>query len=261
MSPHELASMHSSLMHVLSWNRQTTFQGSDRRLQVFELPKNVWHIYGATPKLSFNNKDRVLFSMWWLKTKKQVRVIFEHRYHDEKWSPADLLRGQDASELEDWRWLGSTAHSSFYLTGILLTHFNSHSLLKSPLRCSSHLLWFVFEVAHRSFVFQADSSLSPHADSGGSVYPHKKGLIYHEEWNLFLLKSYRMLSSMYTQIPAMIKVKLQKQIGCSALIIPKNLQGKAQKLHWTLSWMSDELCMNGWIWNELNYENKNAKTS
>lgn len=66
-------------------------------------------------------------------------------YHYEKWSRADLLRRPG--------WVGNgglgsaaaAAHSSFfYLSAILPTHFNSHSSLERPLRCNSHLLWFVF---------------------------------------------------------------------------------------------------------------------
>lgn len=88
---------------------QSISQSSDRRLQVFYLPKNA----------------------------------FKGNY--EKLSYADSLRDQEATEgLKGWRWLKVTAHSSFYLTAILLSHFNSHSWLKNPLPCSSHLLWFVF---------------------------------------------------------------------------------------------------------------------
>lgn len=70
-----------------------------------------------------------------------MKVIFEHRYHYEKLSRADLLRRAGMSW--DWRAgvdLNSAAHSSLYLAGILLPHFNSHSSLKSPLHCRSHFL-------------------------------------------------------------------------------------------------------------------------
>ncbi len=49
-SEHALASTHSSHVHVNGQNTQTTFQGSDKRLKVFGLPKNLWSIYGRHPK-------------------------------------------------------------------------------------------------------------------------------------------------------------------------------------------------------------------
>lgn len=36
---------------------------------------------------------------------------------------------------------------------------------------------------------------------------------------------------MYTQTPQMMKGKLQKQIDCSALVIPKKVQERVQMLH------------------------------
>lgn len=57
----------------------------------------------------------------------------------------DLAEGSRGDGgLKGRRWLKVTAHSSFYLIAILLSHFNSHSWLKNPLPRSSHLLWFAF---------------------------------------------------------------------------------------------------------------------
>lgn len=67
VSLHAPASMCTLLghVHVRSWNTRATFQGSDERLKVFELPKNLWCIYGRHPESAFDNKGWMLFSMWW----------------------------------------------------------------------------------------------------------------------------------------------------------------------------------------------------
>lgn len=180
-------------------------------------------------------------------------MIFEQRYHYEKWSRADLLRGPGMSwNWRTWCWLNSAAHSSLYLSGILLPHFNSHSSLKSPLRCRSHFLWFVFKVAHRSFVFRADSNLNPHTDSGGCRYPAKaRKKSSYLLWGMKspLLKSYKTISCMYTQTLQMMKGALRKQIDCSALITPKTLQDRAQMWHW--KWCGKSPYLIPWIWENI----------
>lgn len=113
--------------------------------------KGIWvtqkpfvHLW-ATPKVSFNNKGWMLFSMWWFKKKKKKSEGDMNRGIITKNDPVlTCWGGRDELELECWCWLNSTAHSFLYLAGIPLPHFNSHSSLKSPLRCRSHFLWFVF---------------------------------------------------------------------------------------------------------------------
>lgn len=94
----------------------------------------------ATPKLRFHNKSWMVFSMckhmgWCLST----GIIMKN-------DPLPTC-------LRRLGWVGTgvlvlaeecCSFFFFYLVGILLTHFNSHSSLKRPLHCSSHLLWFVF---------------------------------------------------------------------------------------------------------------------
>lgn len=112
--------------------------------------KGIWvtqkpfvHLW-ATPKVSLNNKGFMFFFAcgdW--KKKSEGDIWTEVSLW--KMIPCRLAEGAGMSW--NWRarcWLNSAAHSSLYLSGILLPHFNSHSSLKSPLRCRSHFLWFVF---------------------------------------------------------------------------------------------------------------------
>lgn len=123
---------HSPSLHALSWNTHTTFQSSDKRLKVFELPKNPFVHLWPPPKVSFSKKGWMLFSMWWFKKKKKWRWYLNRGIIMKNYPVPTCWGGRDELELESWCWLHSTAYSSLYLTGILLPHFNSHSSLKSP---------------------------------------------------------------------------------------------------------------------------------
>lgn len=100
----------------------------------------------STPRFSCNSKASMLFFCVLISKKKK-------KSEGDIWAEVSLWKiipyqlaegGRDELGLEGWCWLNSSAHSFLYLAGILLLHFNSHSSLKSPLRCRSHFLWFVF---------------------------------------------------------------------------------------------------------------------
>lgn len=93
----------------------------------------------ATPKLRFHNKSWMLFSMckhmgWCLSTGIMKNDPLPTCLRRLGWVGTGVLVLAEEC----------CSFFFFYLVGILLTHFNSHSSLKRPLHCSSHLLWFVF---------------------------------------------------------------------------------------------------------------------
>lgn len=128
---------------VCSRNTQSTFQSSDKRLKVFKLPQKPFVHLWPTPRVSSNIKDWMFFSMQRMKKKKKKwRWYLSGAIIMKSYPVLTRSGGRDELELEGSELL--TAHSSRYLSDILLPHFNSHSSLKSPIRCRSHFLWFVF---------------------------------------------------------------------------------------------------------------------
>lgn len=127
--------------HITLKFTQTTFQCPDKRLKVFELLKTFCVFMGDTQSQLQQQRLDVIFH------------VKKKKGKDDIWADISLWKivpcqlaegGWDELQLESRCWLSSAAHSSLYLTSILLPHFNSHSSLKSPLRCCSHFLWFVF---------------------------------------------------------------------------------------------------------------------
>lgn len=97
-----LTSTHSSSVHVPSWNTQTTFQSSDKRLKVFELPKNLLCIYGQHPKSASTRKAGCYFLCGDFKKKKGKKSEGDIWTEVSLWkiTPCQLAEGAGMS----WNW-------------------------------------------------------------------------------------------------------------------------------------------------------------